>query len=344
MKIFRRPASAPGDGPRAWKGLRAVVAVVALIVLLVSGAAAGDSAFPYDQGGRGLPQARFAVRVLEQGVHERGFVRPPDPEQVQELLREARKGGLDASPVAGSLFPGPAAVLALLSAERDVDNFESDAEHSGRAGEFYRGETLLVRHVQPLFRSYVELFTTAYDELGGPLAAAVSVPSFARRMRDGVLPYAPDLGITPPPRYQLADAHPYALDLFFSDVKHLPDGQEGPPIPSLSGGIVVASARNWRGGAGIESWRGGGLSPSAGNGVVVYDPVSRRFFSYFHMRTTDRNPGDIVRPGDILGIGGNTGMNARRPGHGGHVHVEIFDAAADRSLNSYRILDLVRGR
>ncbi|HUW39827.1 MAG TPA: M23 family metallopeptidase [Rectinemataceae bacterium] len=344
MKPSGRLASAPGGEPRAWKGLRAFVAVVALVVLLVSGAAAGDSAFPYDRGGVGLPQARFAARILEQGLRERDIVRPPDPEQVQELFREARKGGLDQSRVAGSLFPGSAAVLALLSAERDVDNFESDAEHSGRAGEFYRGETLLVRHVQPLFRSYVELFTTAYDELGGPFAMAASGPAFAKRMRNGILPYAPGLGIAPPPRYQLADAHPYALDLFFSRIERLSDGQEGPPIPSLSGGIVVASARNWRGGAGIESWRGGGLSPSAGNGVVVYDPVSRRFFSYFHMRTTDRRPGDIVRPGDVLGIGGNTGMNARRPGHGGHVHVEIFDAAADRSLDSYRILDLVRGR
>jgi hypothetical protein len=338
MTDLPSPRKASKDGPRA--GLRALVAIFSLIVLLASGAAAGDSAFPYDRGGGGLPAARFAVGVLEPGARDRTQALPPDAGNLSELIRKAREGGLDPREVLASSFPSASVVLALLSAERDIDNFEQDAAQGGAAGSYYRDEALLAQRVKPLFQSYVSLFTAAYDELGGPLAAASSYS--ADRMRDGVLPYAPELGITAPPRYQLADAHPYALDLFFSRIKYLPDGQEGPPIPSLSGGIVVASARNWRGGAGIESWRGGGLSPSAGNGVVVYDPISRRFFSYFHMRVTDRRPGDIVRPGDVLGIGGNTGMNARRPGHGGHVHVEIFDAAADRSLDSYHILDLVK--
>ncbi|MGO8692914.1 MAG: M23 family metallopeptidase [Rectinemataceae bacterium] len=338
-----RPFGKPtGEGPR--RGLRALVAIFSLVVLLASGAAAGDSAFPYDQGGGGLPSARFAVRVLQPGGREKNPALPPDAGGLRELIREAREGGIDTGNVVASSFPPPSAVLALLSVERDIDNFEEDAAQGGIAGSYYGREALLARRVKPLFRTYVSLFTAAYEELGGPTAAASLDPASAERMRDGVLPYGPACGINAPPRWELADAHPFALDLFFSRVDCRGDGQEGPAVPSLSGGIVVATARDWKGGAGIESWRGGGLSPSAGNGVIVYDPVSRRFYSYFHFRTTSLRPGDMVRPGSPLGIGGDTGMNARRPGHGGHVHIEIYDAAREKALSSYGILDLATDR
>jgi hypothetical protein len=54
--------------------------------------------------------------------------------------------------------------------------------------------------------------------------------------------------------------------------------------------------------------------------------------------TSISNVGDIVKEGRLLGHGGNSGANARRSGHGGHLHLEIFDAKLDSALTATEIL------
>jgi len=325
--------------------LRGLAALISLAALLVSGAAAGDGAFPYDQGGSGLSTARLATRVLQPALAAASLRRdgPEAAEVMRELMRSARKGGLDPRDVLASTLPPPSSILALLALDRDVDDFGENAARGGLAGAYYHDEALLTERIRPQRPSYFAAFDAAYQELGPSTSHDVSGPA-SSRMRDGVLPYGQDSGITRPQRSDLAYAHPFALDLFFTDVRRHSDGQEGPVIHSLSPGIVIAAASNWKGGAGLESWVGGGLSPSAGNGVIVYDPVNKRVFSYFHLRHTALRTGDVVRVDSPLGVGGNTGVNARRPGHGGHLHVEVYDVAKDRPLNSYQILDLVTAK
>ena len=96
-----------------------------------------------------------------------------------------------------------------------------------------------------------------------------------------------------------------------------------------------------KGGAGADAWGGGGLSPAAGNGVVVYSPASGRYYSYFHLDEVAVQRGQVVERGAALGRGGNTGINARKKGHGGHLHLEIFDTGEDRALSAWEVRQLL---
>jgi murein DD-endopeptidase MepM/ murein hydrolase activator NlpD len=59
------------------------------------------------------------------------------------------------------------------------------------------------------------------------------------------------------------------------------------------------------------------------------------------MHDVSVRPGQMVASGTVLGHGGNTGTNARRRGHGGHLHLEIWDAKADRPLSCYELRTLL---
>jgi murein DD-endopeptidase MepM/ murein hydrolase activator NlpD len=85
------------------------------------------------------------------------------------------------------------------------------------------------------------------------------------------------------------------------------------------------------------------LSPAAGNGVVVFSPALGLYTSYFHLSSTGLQAGDIVEAGSPIGKGGNSGMNARRRGHGGHLHLEVFDARRGAHLTCYELYDLLKG-
>ena len=75
---------------------------------------------------------------------------------------------------------------------------------------------------------------------------------------------------------------------------------------------------------------------------MIYDPTARVYCSYFHLNTVALKIGTVVKAGDTVGRGGNSGANARKKGHGDHVHIEIFDAARDTALSSYEILKLLK--
>jgi len=128
-----------------------------------------------------------------------------------------------------------------------------------------------------------------------------------------------------PPASTLDSAHQYALDVFFLRVERSGAVETGPPIRSMTRGIVVATADNWNGGDRPSLYQGGGLSPKAGNGAIVYCPDDGRYYAYFHLSSMQVSTGDLISAGTVLGQGGNTGVNARRRGHGTHVHIEIHD-------------------
>lgn len=135
--------------------------------------------------------------------------------------------------------------------------------------------------------------------------------------------------------------HNDALDIFFKDVQYDGVWEIGPEITSVSSGIVMAIGENWQGGPTKESYRGGGLSPKAGNGVIIYNPEDKRYYYYAHLYRVTVEPGDILTPGTVIGRGGNTGMNACQKKHGRHLHFEIYDAHQKRKLNIYELYQLL---
>lgn len=129
-----------------------------------------------------------------------------------------------------------------------------------------------------------------------------------------------------PSKRDLPKNHEDALDIFFTNMRRNGDRQIGPELQAHSGGIVVAARGDWQGGKGEKSYRGGGLSPKAGNGVIIYNPNSSEYFYYAHMYEVTVRTGDIIEAGQIIGRGGNTGTKAMEQGRGGHVHFEIHKA------------------
>jgi len=128
-----------------------------------------------------------------------------------------------------------------------------------------------------------------------------------------------------PSRRSLSYSHPDALDIFFNQVKNRDKNELGPNIFSVSPGIVITARGDWKGGDTPESYISGGISPRAGNGVIIYNPLEKRYYSYFHLHDVTVKKGQFVEAGQKLGRGGNTGINAKKQGHGAHLHFEIFD-------------------
>ncbi|MBL8967349.1 MAG: M23 family metallopeptidase [Spirochaetaceae bacterium] len=287
-----------------------------------------------------LLRARAAISPLAERLST-GSLAGQSPEEAARvaasLVATARRGGLDPARAVGAALPGPSAAAALLAIDRDLDDFREAAARTGRAAEAYAEMAELVPKMRALRRQIEAALAAAYAELSrGPDG---SLPPQASDGKIG--PLARRGEVYPPPRRDLDRAHPYALDIFFTRVQSGMGGEIGPEILSVSSGIVLASARDWKGGAGQSSYRSGGLSPNSGNGVIVYDPAARRYYSYFHLSKVFVEPGSVVTKGQSLGRGGDTGSNARKAGHGGHVHFEIFDAAHGKALAALEVRGLL---
>jgi murein DD-endopeptidase MepM/ murein hydrolase activator NlpD len=314
------------------------VAATALAALLIGGgrAALGVS------GGSALEAAASSLRpeaLASASSEETGA-------SVEALAREAALEGIAPREAFEKAFPPAPEVLAMLALDRDLDDFLEYGARDDAAGGYYRDQAESAKRLRPLRSRYEAAYAAAYRAFGGSgsgAAATLSGPAAGRRR-----PYVAAPGdVWLPPRRELALSHPYALDVFFMRVERsgpisAASAERGPTIRALYPGIVVASASDWQGGDGAASWKGGGLSPAAGDGLVIYDPATRRYCSYFHLSSVARRSGDIVSAGEVLGRGGNTGMNARKAGHGEHVHIEIFDCARDASLYSTDIYELLR--
>lgn len=147
-----------------------------------------------------------------------------------------------------------------------------------------------------------------------------------------------------PSNKELRYNHQNAIDIFFKKVKRINKDEIGPQIFSLTPGIVVVSEEGWEGDSSFESYKKGGISPKSGNGVVIFNPYEKQFILYFHLYKTNVKMGQIIKAGDLIGFGGNTGINARKTNHGKHLHLEIYDIKKDRFLNCYELKSILFGK
>lgn len=251
------------------------------------------------------------------------------------VVKEALARGSNPWEYLSSWMPDPAETIALLARDKDVDDFEESSEFEGEAGKHYERVVELVPVMRPVRDQAITFFTAVHAAL---VEAKVGLLS------DGSTGPVTEKGKSwPPTRKNMDRAHTYALDIFLDPILELPNSmlEIGPEILSASSGIVISASSDWDGGPGIETFKSGGISPNAGNGVIVFDPVTSRFFCYFHLYDTAVSPGMPVTKGTILGRGGDTGSNARKKGHGGHLHMEIFDSRINRFLKNIEIQALV---
>jgi murein DD-endopeptidase MepM/ murein hydrolase activator NlpD len=94
--------------------------------------------------------------------------------------------------------------------------------------------------------------------------------------------------------------------------------REGSPVRSASAGVVLLAEEGW-----TEADPFSTSSHAGGNQVIVFDPVTDRFYRYCHLDSVEPVAGKVVEPGTLLGTVGHTGLNASRPRHGGHLHFEV---------------------
>lgn len=256
-------------------------------------------------------------------------------------VQTALMDGIDPSSLVAQALPSADAIMAMLSTSSMVDRFEDNEEEAHSPFTVPRYQRIA---------SYYEVMRRRRSELEAYLDGAWPVLSAWDRLFASKKPQKRYVLTKPglhslPRRDQLEYSHTWALDIFLQDVQQLPDGtQKGPIIYSLSDGIVVAASSNWRGyprfNASVD-YLWGGLSPKAGNGVIVYSPSERRYYLYFHLYNAFVVPGQAVRRGSALGFSGNSGINARRKGRGEHLHLEIFNAANGRFFSNEQILAML---
>lgn len=111
--------------------------------------------------------------------------------------------------------------------------------------------------------------------------------------------------------------HNDAIDLYI---------EEGSDISAMQDGLVVLAETGWSADneAGTSSYLGG-------NTVITYNYKTNEFMRYAHLDEVNVKPGDMIKAGDDLGKVGHSGKNACKPGHGGHLHMEINKVNEDGS-------------
>ncbi|MDD4611205.1 MAG: M23 family metallopeptidase [Patescibacteria group bacterium] len=137
-----------------------------------------------------------------------------------------------------------------------------------------------------------------------------------------------------PGKSELSKNHTFAIDLYYPS-KMQGEREIGPEICSLKAGIVLGCADDWQGGATESEYQGGGTSPKSGNAIIIFNPKNYELYYYAHLDSVNVKPGDFVNSGQVIGIGGNTGLNARKKGHGNHVHFEIHHYNNEKNTNDY---------
>ncbi len=310
--------------------------ILALLALLGAAGAVSGNLGPASLAG---PQGQTGDSSALEALLRSAVIEPGRQAEVgplaQALVASALKEGEPPGSALALAFPRPDSILSMLALDRDVDDFAEAGEGEGAAAAHYRRAAEAAQVYRPLRANFSHLFTEAWMAQTGLSASPREAPQVSLK---GLAPQgsleAPNLG-------ELAYSHPYALDIFFTRIQRQGPAEIGPPISALEEGLVVAASGNWRGGAGAAAWKGGGLSPSAGNGVVIYAPLSGRYYSYFHLSEVSVKAGDTVWRGTVLGRGGNSGANARKPDHGRHLHLEIFDSRTDQALSAWEIRRLL---
>ncbi|HNX72746.1 MAG TPA: M23 family metallopeptidase [Spirochaetales bacterium] len=259
------------------------------------------------------------------------------------LARQAIATSSNPEKLVAAVFPSAMEVLAMLARDRDVDDYLESASDGNSSGSYYSEIAALAPRFRPLRTQFEAIYAAVYEVFStqGRTLIPWQTSKEAMKYQGGVtLP-----GLSSRPREADYDySHTYALDIFFNSVRTLPltGGRElGPTVFSVSDGIIIAADSSWRGGEELKSYKGGGITPKAGNGVIVFSPSEKRYYSYFHLHDVLVEPGNVIKAGQPIGHGGNTGANAARPGHGEHVHVEIYDAANAQFLRNRDIAAII---
>ncbi len=115
---------------------------------------------------------------------------------------------------------------------------------------------------------------------------------------------------------EISGDHP-AFDLFIRDENlDFVDDKTNLPVNILSvtGGIVLACVKDWD----------QVLNSSGGNNLLIYDPYYNSIFYYAHNDKIFVNPGDVVKPGQVIATMGRTGKKAFLPGSPTHLHVSYL--------------------
>jgi peptidoglycan LD-endopeptidase LytH len=131
--------------------------------------------------------------------------------------------------------------------------------------------------------------------------------------------------------------HP-AHDIFIRDVNHdeLDDGTGSPvDVLSITGGIVVATATQWRRDSALRG----------GRYVYVYEPAGQMLYYYAHNRSVLVAPADIVHPGQVIAMVGRSGRNAAAARSPTHLHVMglAIEDGYPRPRNIYPLLKRLGG-
>jgi hypothetical protein len=165
-----------------------------------------------------------------------------------------------------------------------------------RYGSAYREASILyeiAESIAPDFRDTYVRYLKTLSEFGSDIPSPLASPL--------------DRYATPAP--ECPACHDSAVDLFT---------RERSNVYSMTRGIVVLAEDGWDPQSEFST-----SSPGCGNAVIVFDPVTERFYRYCHLGTVLVKVRDMVLPGQVIGTVGHSGANASRPGHGGHLHIEI---------------------
>lgn len=128
-----------------------------------------------------------------------------------------------------------------------------------------------------------------------------------------------------PPKAEFESDHDDAIDVYYPMEKEVDGEHFGPEVLAYESGVVIAAENGWRGDKTKLSYQGGGLGGKTGNGVIIYNPEKNQYTYYAHFSKVDVSKGDIVQADQVIGCGGNTGIDARKPCCGRHVHFEIHN-------------------
>jgi murein DD-endopeptidase MepM/ murein hydrolase activator NlpD len=329
------------DSSRSYSPSYKALAGVAMLILFFGGGWASLS--PGGGIEAGMGRTGMELAKMAAGLSREAIARMSAEEAAAaaaELVEAARLALSDPRDSLAAALPEAREILGMLALDRDIDDYLEYAERKDAGGAYYRDQARVSLEMRPLRSRYEAVFAALSSALSGAAGTPLESRLGAKGSKPPYIASPSDAWL--PPRNELPLSHPYALDVFFMRVERSGEAERGPIIRALYPGLVVAASADWSGGQGISTWKSGGLSPAAGNGLVIYDPSTRRYISYFHLSSLSLRRGDLVNAGAVLGRGGNSGMNARVKGHGEHVHVEIFDSARGESLTSAEILDLLK--
>jgi len=231
------------------------------------------------------------------------------------------------------IIPNHTIILSIIYTDAFARSILKEAYNDNPSSDYYR-DFLFYRDIYyPVRESFIELFDFYFSNFKKP---NISYNKKAKILKNNTY--------TVPTRKSLSQNHQNALDIFFNKIKNNGKYEIGPEIYSMTSGIVVASENDWQGGTTFESYKNGGISPKSGNGVIIYDPTQKWFIFYFHMYKTTVKRGDIIKAGDMIGYGGNTGLNAQKKGHGKHLHIEIYDWKSKSFFNCYKLKSIIFGQ